>query len=78
MPAYDSGMDSAQHLESFIPLRRAASRLGVPIAWLKQEAEAGRLPHLKIGRRFVFNLAAVEVTLLERASGNAEREVVTA
>lgn len=59
--------------QPYIPLTRLARHLGLPVSWLKQEAEAGRLPHLKIGRRFVFNLAAVEAVLLERANGEPER-----
>ena len=41
--------------------------LGVPAAWLRSEAEAGRVPYLRAGRRLLFNLAEVERSLLERA-----------
>ena len=67
-------MASAQNHESFVPLRRAASRLGVPIAWLKAEAEAGRVAHLKVGRRLLFNLAAVECDLIHRSMSDAQTE----
>lgn len=53
--------------ESFLPLRRAAARLGVPIAWLKSEAAAGRVPCLRVGRRLLLNCDAVERALLERS-----------
>ena len=56
--------------EVFMPLRRAAGLLGVPITWLKEEAEAGRVPSLMIGRRRLFNLEAVEHVLVERARDN--------
>lgn len=56
--------------EAFVSLRRAASRIGVPIAWLKAEAEADRVPHLRVSRRLMFNVAEVERVLLDRAQGH--------
>ncbi len=67
LPCICKGMSTAQATEAFLPLRRAATRLGVPAAWLRAEARAGRVPHLRIGRRMLFNLAAVESVLLDRA-----------
>lgn len=55
--------------ETFVPLHQAASRLGVPAAWLKAEAHAGRVPHLKAGRRILFSTEAAERALLARAQG---------
>jgi hypothetical protein len=37
-------------------------------AWLKAEAEAGRIPCLRAGRRLLFNVEAVKAVLLERAA----------
>jgi excisionase family DNA binding protein len=54
--------------KTFIPLRVAAGRLGVPISWLKAESQAGRIPHLKIGRSYRFNPDTVEQVLFERAA----------
>jgi len=62
-------------VESFLPLRRAAVRLGVPAAWLRAEAEAGRVPHLRVGRRLLVNPQAVERVLLERARQAGEKAV---
>jgi len=53
--------------EVFVPVRRAAAVLGVPAAWLRSEAEAGRLPYLRVGRRLVLNPQAVERVLMMRA-----------
>ncbi len=53
--------------KSFVPLDRAAAHLGVPAAWLKAEAKAGRVPHLKAGRRMLFHLGTVEQSLQVRA-----------
>ena len=58
--------------ETFVPAHQAASRLGVPAAWLKAEAKAARIPHLMTGRRLLLNVATVERALLSRASGAQE------
>jgi hypothetical protein len=56
-------MSDVQTPEPFVSLQRAAARLGLPIAWLREEARAGRVPHLRVGRRLLFNSAAVERSL---------------
>jgi hypothetical protein len=61
-------MESIHRPETFIPLKRAAHRLGVPASWLRTEAEANRLPHLTVGRRLLFNVELVERELIARAS----------
>jgi len=61
-------MCSEQNSELFVPLRRAAARLGVPAAWLRAEALAGRIPSLQVGRRLLVNVGAIESVLLERAA----------
>ena len=53
---------------AYVPLHVLAQRVGLPEAWLRREARAGRIPALKIGRRLFFNRAAVEGVLLERAA----------
>jgi len=65
-------MDHINHHETFVPLRSAAYRLGIPRTWLRSEVEAGTIPHLRIGRRVLVNLQAVERTLLLRAVRAAE------
>jgi hypothetical protein len=35
--------------------------------WLRDEAEAGRIPHLKAGKALLFDPEAVERVLVERA-----------
>ena len=56
--------------ETFTHLRPAARRLGVPVAWLRREAEAGTVPALRVGRRLMIDVEAVERVLLERANGS--------
>lgn len=53
-------------LELSLPGLAAALRL--PEDWLKDEADAGRLPHIRIGKRYRFYLPAVEAALVERAA----------
>ena len=45
-----------------------ASQLNLPISWVKSEARAGRLPHLKDRRQLRFKLQAVQQALLQRAA----------
>jgi excisionase family DNA binding protein len=58
-----------ERTETFLPPESTADRLGVPVAWLRREAQAGRIPHLKAGRRILFNPELVERVLLERTAG---------
>ncbi|MEK6675971.1 MAG: hypothetical protein AABZ47_10000 [Planctomycetota bacterium] len=53
-------------------LRGVAVQLKLPMAWLRSEAEAGRIPCLRVGRKMKFNLDAVRRVLAKRAAkGNA-------
>jgi hypothetical protein len=61
----------AHQIETFVPLRQTAAHLGVPASWLRAEAEAGRVPHLKTGRQVLFHPPTVEQALLDRAKTNA-------
>lgn len=47
--------------------------LGISAAWLRDEAESGRLPGVRAGKRFLFNLPTVERILSERASTERAR-----
>ena len=49
------------------PLSTTARLLRVPSDWLRAEAEAGRLPHLRAGKALLFDLDLIERLLLERA-----------
>lgn len=51
----------------YLSLIQTAHRLGVPTAWLKREADAGRVPCLRVGRRRMFDLDAVRAELDHRA-----------
>lgn len=58
--------------KTFIPLHALSRRLGLPAAWIKTEAEAGRIPSLRAGRRLMFNPDVVERILIDRAKANAD------
>lgn len=49
-----------------------ARRLRVPNTWLRAEADAGRIPCIRAGSRYLFDIAAVEAALLERAAATPE------
>jgi excisionase family DNA binding protein len=51
-----------------IGIAELAGRLRLPIRWIKVEAAAGRLPHMRVGRRWLFNEQAVRQHLAERAA----------
>lgn len=53
---------------NLLPINRMARRLRVTIAWLRAEADAGRVPCLRAGTRYLFAPEAVERVLLERAA----------
>ena len=59
----------------YVPLEVLASVLGLPRNWLRSEADTGRLPCLRIGRRRMFNIEAVEGALADRAK-DRESEMV--
>jgi excisionase family DNA binding protein len=58
-------------MAALLTLNRLAAELRLPRDWLRREAKAGRLPCLRVGRRLVFNLAAVEQALADRAASPA-------
>lgn len=53
--------------DKLLTLNEVADRTGLPVAWLRREADAGRLPCIRAGRRRMFDLAAVLKVLAERA-----------
>jgi hypothetical protein len=52
---------------TLLPAGPMARLLGVPVRWLKAEAEAGRIPHVKAETVFLFDVETVERVLLDRA-----------
>jgi hypothetical protein len=60
-----------------VPINVAARWLRVPARWLRDEADAGRIPHLRAGKAVLCDAAAVEAVLLERARRAAPGPVTT-
>lgn len=57
-------------IAKYVPLHELAARLRLPKSWIKSEADAGRLPHIKAGRHIRFSFEAVEAALLERTENS--------
>lgn len=52
----------------YLNLRQLARTTSLPMAWLKREADAGRIPCLKAGRSRMFDLDRVRIALQERSN----------
>ena len=63
-------MNTTPTPKALIPLNRIARRLSVPVRWLRAEAEAGRVPALQAGGRWLSTLDAVEEKLLQQLAHN--------
>lgn len=51
-----------------ISLGRMARRAGVTHRWLREQADAGKLPCIKAGTRYLFNPEAVQEALATQAA----------
>ena len=58
--------------DELLSLPRMARRLGVAQKWLREQADAGKVPRLKAGTRYLFNVAAVQEALAKAAQARAE------
>ncbi len=58
--------------EKILTLAELAEALRLPYRWLRAEADAGRIPHLRAGKKYRFVLPAVERALAARAAGGME------
>jgi excisionase family DNA binding protein len=56
-------------MSDLLSLHQLAAQLRLPRRWLRQEARAGRLPHLRTGRKLLFHRPTVEGALARRAAG---------
>lgn len=57
-------------MSELLTLNRLARTLRMSRAWLKEEALAGRLPCLRVGRKLFFEVAAVRRELAQQAAAN--------
>ena len=51
-----------------ISITKAAGKLNVPVSWLREQADAGSIPCLKVAKKLLFNLAALENALAQKAA----------
>ena len=58
--------------DDVLSLARMARRLGVTCTWLRSEADAGRVPSLRAGNRYLFSPQAVEAVLAARAANGRQ------
>jgi hypothetical protein len=61
-----------------LTLNRAAHRLGVSARWLKAEADAGRVPHLRAEKRYLFELSAASEAIASQILSKRPEEVAHA
>lgn len=64
--------DMENFSSQLLSLPALAEALKIPQRWIKAEADAGRIPHLRIGRRYRFNRATVVAVLSRRAGEGSE------
>ena len=57
----------SEELHTLRMLARRFKGYGLTVAWLQAEAEAGRIPCFRAGRRLLFDPDAVQRVLLKRA-----------
>jgi excisionase family DNA binding protein len=62
-------------LKLIAPLHELARRLRVPARWLREEADAGRIPHVRAGAQRLFNIDVVERVLAQRAASGHDSGV---
>jgi hypothetical protein len=67
--------DSGPGAPELVPLRRMAARLKVPTRWLRERAEAGDVPALRAGDRWLFraDLAAAALAAMVTDAPDPER-----
>lgn len=59
---------------AYYSLEALSAALALPKGWLKIEADAGRIPCLRVNSRRMFDLQAVRTSLAERALQNATEQ----
>lgn len=63
------GMTETPYPDEPVTVSDAARCLQVPVRWLRNEAEAGKLPHLKADRAMLMHVPTVAAILRDRARG---------
>lgn len=58
-------------MSELLSMARMARRIGVTQQWLQEQADAGNVPCLKAGKRYLFNAVAVQEALAAKAANRA-------
>ncbi|OXU15155.1 helix-turn-helix domain-containing protein [Sedimentisphaera salicampi] len=53
-------------------INQIANELDLPLSWIKEQVEAGKIPCLRIGRKYKFELEAVKASLAETVAKRKE------
>ena len=61
-------------MSELLSLSRLARRLGITQQWLCDQADAGKIPCLKAGNRYLFNPMAVQESLAAKAANMRQEE----
>jgi len=69
---YDLSMETKTLPNEPLLLNKAAHCLHVPMRWLRDEVEAGRLPALRAGRAILIHVPTVAKLLARRAQQVAQ------
>jgi excisionase family DNA binding protein len=69
MPAIIAGIMTDKKI---LKLGHVARMFGVPVGWLKEQVEAGKIPAVKAGTVYLVKPKKVEKFLLEQAEGGAQ------
>ena len=57
----------------YVSVREVAVEVGVPVAWLREQIDAGRVPHVRAGRLIRCNpIAVAEALDAMAAQGNVD------
>lgn len=59
-------------MSELLSLPKMARRLGVTQQWLRAQADAGNVPCLRAGSRYLFNPAAVQEALAAKAANTRQ------
>ena len=57
-----------------VSVKALSERTGLPAQYIRREADAGRLPCIRVGRRRMFDLDAVRRELVARAEREVKRD----
>jgi len=65
-----------QFEKKILELNRAARMFGVPVGWLKEQVEQGKIPAVKAGNVYLVNPKKVEAFLLQQSERRMRNEKI--